>query len=338
MTGTTTTHRHAETNAGAAALRVEHVRFTYPGRRGQQPFEALRGVDLTIPAGQTVAMLGPNGSGKSTLMKLISGLLPLQHNGGSISVFGSQNIRDIRRQIGVVFQNEGLDRHMTVFENLRDQASLYGLRGEKAKAIIDEELAHADLMDRRNALVKTLSKGLARRVDLCRAVLHRPRLLMLDEPTVGLDPTARERFLNQLEQWRNQRSLTVLMSTHLVDEADRHDRVVLMHQGQLVADDSPANLRRQAGVRRVTVMDTHWQPPAETREKWRRSSTGWIFRLEANGEQARQLAAQLTDAGVPYSMAPPTLADVFEHLTGASLHDESDAASESAQQSMEAAQ
>lgn len=302
------------------ALKISGLRFTYPARRHQPAHEVLRGIDLTIQQGQAVAMLGPNGSGKSTLFRLICGTLP-PPGAGSIEVFGSRNNQEVRTSLGVVFQTESLDRHMTVWENLRDQALLYGLNLQTARSRIDEHLRQADLTEKRSALVKSLSKGLARRVDLIRAMIHLPRLLILDEPTVGLDPAARERFLEQLERQRRQQQLTVLLSTHLIDEADRHERVLLMHEGRIVADDTPANLRRRAGVRRVTVLDPAWRPPQHTQENWRRSPTGagWTLALEHDGDQARQTAARLADAGVPFTIAPPTLADVFEQLTGAVL-------------------
>jgi ABC-2 type transport system ATP-binding protein len=303
------------------ALNIRGVRFKYPARRGQPAHEALRGIDLQIEEGQAVAMLGPNGSGKSTLFKVICGLLP-RPKAGEIRVFDSSADADIRQSIGVVFQNEGLDRHMTVRENLRDQAILYGIPATAAETYIDEQLRASQLSDRRRTRVKALSKGLARRVDLIRAMLHRPRLLILDEPTVGLDPVARERFLEQLLQERRQHNLTVLLSTHLVDEAERHDRVLLMHEGRIVADGTPVKLRRQAGVRRVMVTDEAWTPPHDQIKQWSRSvsGAGWVMLLEEDGELARRIASQLADVGVPFSIAPPTLADVFEQLTGASLN------------------
>lgn len=310
------------------ALNIRGVRFTYPARRRQPAHEALRGVDLVVQQGQAVAVLGPNGSGKSTLFRLICGMLP-HPNEGEIRVFDSHVKREIRQMIGVVFQTEGLDRHMTVWENLRDQAALYGIPASAAETSIDEQLRASKLIDRRGDLVKTLSKGLARRVDLLRAMLHRPRLLVLDEPTVGLDPVARERFLTQLDQQRRQHDLTVVFSTHLIDEAERHDRVVLMHEGRIIADDTPTQLRRQAGVRRVTVLDSAWAPPSDQAPRWRRSASGstWTMALESDGDLTRRVAAQLADAGVPFTIAPPTLADVFEQLTGASLERAEPAAS-----------
>lgn len=311
------------------ALHAENLRFTYPPRGRQKAFEALKGMTVRIPQGQTVALLGPNGSGKSTFMKIVCGMLLPQE--GSVHSFGSSRIQDIRRSLGVVFQSEGLDPHLTVYENLRDQASLYGIHGSERTNIINDELAKANLTDRRGSLVKTLSKGLARRVDLCRALLNKPRLLMLDEPTVGLDPSARQAFLETLDRCRNEDNLTILMSTHLIDEADRMDRVIFMHKGEIMADDPPTVLRNRLGKRRVSVLDPSWTPPANEKNKWSPApgGGGWWKPLDDDGEQSSHLIHDLVQAGVSCTIAPPTLADAFEQLTGTKLnHDEVSSASE----------
>jgi len=299
------------------ALHVKNARFAYPGSRRRSPTVALDGVSLDLPAGQSVAMLGPNGSGKSTLMRIICGLQ--KPDSGKVTTFGSDDPRLGRRFFGVVFQSPSLDPHLTVFENLRDQAALYGLDRSEFARKVDEELRLRNLLDRRDVLVKTLSQGLARRVDLLRAMLHQPRLLLLDEPTVGLDPAAREQFLRDLETLRQSTGLTILMSTHLVDEADRQDRVLLMHQGRLIADDTPANLRTQAGQRVITVMNPHWQPEEIVPGSWTRTSVGWTIPLAGDDNRSAQLVARLTASNVPFSVMPPTLADVFQNLTGAHL-------------------
>lgn len=298
--------------------------MTYP-RRGRQPaLAALDGVDLTIAPGQSVALLGPNGSGKSTLIRIIAGMLAPDR--GAVRVFDCASSNQARALLSVVFQSPGLDRLMTVAENLRDQAALYGLRGRDAGMRIDAELKSAELDDRRDALVRTLSGGLIRRVDLCRALLHRPALLMLDEPTVGLDPAARERFLQVLEERRQRDGLTVLLSTHLIDEADRCDRVVLMHKGRIVADGAPEQLRARLGEWRVAVLGRELPERVMRSLPWRRIGGGWAAPLQGGGEVARNVAAELTSAGCAFTMGPPTLADVFEELTGAALEREANKA------------
>jgi ABC-2 type transport system ATP-binding protein len=311
------------------------VHLTYP-RRGRQPAQAaLRGIDLTVAPGQAVALLGPNGSGKSSLIRIIAGMLPPDQ--GEVRLFDRVSTA-ARVLLSIVFQAPGLDRHLTVMENLRDQAALYGLRGREAHTRIEQELRLADLDDRRNSLVKTLSGGLARRVDLCRALLHRPALLMLDEPTAGLDPAARERFLGLLEQRRRSEEITVLLSTHLIDEADRCDRVVLMHEGRIVADGAPEELRGRLGMRRVTVIGRELPAAARRLPEWKRGGGGWSAPLPDNAAAAQEVVCALTAAGCSFSIAPPTLADVFEALTGARLeHDRSGAVTDGNQHNLEGA-
>lgn len=302
-----------------SALCVQDLHVTYPARRRQPAIEALRGVTMTIQPGQTVAMLGPNGSGKSTLMRVICGLLRPAAGRGRVAVFGHLSPSAIRRDIGVVFQHTALDQQLTVREALRDQARLYGFSRRDAAHRVEQDLEHAGLTDRRDQLIKTLSLGLARRVDLVRALLHRPRLLLLDEPTVGLDPTAREAFLRMLDDRRAESPLTVLLSTHLIDEADRQDRVILLNEGRLVADDAPTVLRRRIGSIMLTVHDNHWQPPVAERDCWREQAGAWVRSIGDDHETAARLAGELAGQGVTCTIAPPTLADAFEQLTGRRL-------------------
>ena len=308
-------------NDTARAVHIRDVHFAYPARGRRTGGAALRGIDLVIPAGQTVALLGPNGSGKSTLIKIVCGMFP--PDSGSVDVFGARRPAAIRRQVGVVFQFDGLDRHLTVHENLRDQAALYGIPHREAGARVDLELQRAGLTDRRRSLVKTLSRGLSRRADLARAMLHRPSLLMLDEPTVGLDPMARETFLAQLLDSPDGRPHVVLLSTHLVDEAQRCDRVVLLHEGRVIADDRPTALRQRHGAPTTTVIRVSGrEPPPIDGLTWRREA-GDRFTAETDDlGLIKSASGALAEAELEFSVAPPrapTLAEVFEALAGASL-------------------
>lgn len=297
------------------AVHARNLSFTYRSRHGD--FHALRDVSLAVPIGQSVALLGPNGSGKSTFLRALCGML--RPDDGTIAVFDREDARANRSLLGVVFQSDSLDPHMTVEENLRDHAALHGIPRDEAAQRMHSTLAQAELVDRSGSLVKTLSRGLARRVDLCRALLHQPRILLLDEPTVGLDPSARAVFLTMLEQRRRSENLTVIMSTHLIDEANAQDRVVLLHEGRIVADDTPQSLRRGLGARLVTVHDPSWTPPSGAEQSWRRASDGWAFAVEDDPCAAAALASELAGSGVSYSIAPPTLADVFEQRTSKRL-------------------
>ena len=318
-TTTIVTEAQRATESSNVGLAIRGLVFSYPGARRRTARQVLHGLDLEIEAGQTVAILGPNGSGKSTLIKIICSILPLDD--GSVKVFGASRPADVRPMVSVVFQFDGLDPHLSVYENLRDQASLYGLSRQEAQARITQQLDQAGLTDRRRDIVKTLSRGLARRVDLARAMLHRPKLLLLDEPTVGLDPVAREAFLRMLEREKDaDPGRIVLLSTHLVDEADRCDRVVLMHQGRIVADGPPTTLRQALGERRVTIFGGESQSaPTLGDLPWERTAGGWSASLDHDGDRIAAVVTQMANSGLSFTIAPPTLADVFEHHTGAQL-------------------
>lgn len=319
------------TSQTAQGLTISSVAFTYPARRKQPKRQALDNINLQIQPGQRVALLGPNGCGKSTLMKNICGLL--RPDDGIIEVFSKTRLVDIRPIISVVFQAPGLDRHLSVYENLRDQASLYGISKSDAQKRIKHQLEQANLTNRKSDLVKTLSTGLVRRVDLARAMLNDPNLLILDEPTVGLDPMAREAFLKLIEkQQKENPARIVLLSTHLVDEADRCDRVLLMHKGRIIADGPPGVLREKLGKRRVTVFTHNKDEQPDIADlNWEKSSTGWSAPLDCDQQQVQQIAAQLARTGWAFSIAPPTLADVFEHSTGAQLDIDANIANQESQ-------
>lgn len=295
-------------------LDLDSLRFRYPKRRGQEAHEALKGVSLRVGRGESVALLGPNGSGKSTLMRLICGMM--RPSAGTIRVDGSSDPHAYRTHLSVVFQSNGLDPHLSVEENLKCQASLYGLKGEAARRRIDEELERGALNDRRGALVKTLSGGLRRRVDLARAMLHHPTLLLLDEPTVGLDPGARLMFLEAIDQRQRESNMTLVMSTHLIDEADRCDRAIFMHRGEVVADGTPTDLRRSVGEAFVTVHESK-RPEVEFDTPWRAVGSQWAVALDER--QRIEAATVLAKMGAPFTIAPPTLGDVFASLTGSAL-------------------
>ncbi|MEM7228254.1 MAG: ABC transporter ATP-binding protein [Planctomycetota bacterium] len=298
------------------ALSASDLKYTYPSRRGAAAHDALRGLNCTIAPGEHVALLGPNGSGKSTFFRVLCGLL--SPTAGSVDILGGPLDRARRGQLGVVFQHAGLDDALTVERNLIDHAVLYGMTIREARRRVDTMIESHALQDQRGRRVGVLSGGWKRRVDLCRALLHEPDVVLLDEPTVGLDPGARRQFLDQLAALRES-SCTVLMSTHLIDEAERFDRVVLVHDGRIVADDTPAALRHALGDHRITVHDRKWQPDA-TSEKWVATPDGWMNTDAALSTNAlAQHAERFIDAGIAFSIAPPTLDDAFIALTGTSL-------------------
>ena len=232
----------------ASAVNIQGVTHRY----GQH--EALRSVTLDVPTGALYGLLGPNGSGKTTLFRILSTLMPPSE--GDARVFGldtTQRPEAVRNRLGVVFQDPALDEALTVRENLRFQASLYGLSGGDRRDRIDDLLTRLDVADRADDRVEALSGGLKRRVDLARGLLHRPDLLLLDEPTTGLDPGARRAFWTAIDRLREAEGTTLLLATHLMDEAERCDRVGILSDGALVADGTPAALKAELGDQTLWV-------------------------------------------------------------------------------------
>lgn len=294
-------------------IALSSVSFRYP--KASSP--ALEGVSLRVGHGEMVGLLGPNGCGKSTLLKLVA---QVEHPAsGSVVVEGAESADAVRALLGVVFQTPSLDPRMTVEENLGAYAVLNGL-GEAGEARVAELLQTMGLAERTSSRLETLSLGLARRVDLCRALLHRPAILLLDEPTTGLDPPSREQFLETIDRVRREDGTTVLMSTHTVEEAERCARVVLMHRGRIVEEGAPAALRAGLGARVLTVVSGS-EPPMVAgidTSTWTRRAQGWTAPLP-EGRSMDDVVAELLRAGVAFGIAPPTLGDLFARITGQEL-------------------
>jgi ABC-2 type transport system ATP-binding protein len=231
------------TDRGPPALLLDNVVKSYG------PIKAVNGVSLVAHSGQFIALLGPNGAGKSTLFQLLSGLfLP---DSGRIEVMGHDMSRDpvpALAQLGIVFQQPTLDLELSVTANLMFHAGLHGMPGAVAKPRIERELARLDLKDRAHDKAAKLSGGNRRRVELARALLHEPRVLLMDEPTVGLDPASRSDLLKLLLAMRSERQVAVLWATHLCDEVPDADRVIVLHRGKVLADTTPRDLIQSAGA------------------------------------------------------------------------------------------
>ncbi len=283
---------------------------------------ALNRVGFEVAKGEIFGLLGPNGGGKTTLFRILSTLVaPSQ---GSVHMFGIDVVRDqneIRRRIGVVFQAPSLDRKLTVLENLRHQGHLYNLRGRDLQSRIDRLLARFGMADRKGDLVETLSGGQRRRVELAKGLLHKPQVLLLDEPSTGLDPRVRRELSDYLEQLRDEDGVTILLTTHLMEEADRCDRLAILDRGQLVALDTPQRLKEQIGGDVISVETRQPQPLAE--------QIGKRFNIEArvlegsvriertNGHRfITELVEAFPGQIDAVSVHKPTLEDVFIHLTG----------------------
>jgi ABC-2 type transport system ATP-binding protein len=221
---------------------VEDIHHSY-GKRA-----ALKGVSFDVAAGEIFGLLGPNGSGKTTLFRILSTLmLP---TGGRALVSGfdaAQQPDEVRRRIGVVFQSQSVDIKLTAAENLWHQGHLYGLRGATLKARIREMLERVALADRSKDRVETFSGGMQRRVELAKGLMHRPSVLLLDEPTTGLDPGARRDLWLYLNELRAQEQVSIIVTTHLMEEAERCDRLAILNLGEVVGLGTPAELRSEIG-------------------------------------------------------------------------------------------
>lgn len=301
-------------------LAVEQVTHSYGGK------PALKGLSLHSNARDIFGILGPNGGGKSTLFKILSTLLVPQEGQVEVCGFDARKLpHEIRRRIGVVFQSNSLDKQLTVRENLEAQGHLYGLAGNTLDQRMQECLERLGLVERRHDLVKTLSGGLARRVEIAKALLHRPAVVLMDEPSTGLDPAARRELWSFIAGLRQQQGLTVLLTTHLLDEAERCDRLMLIHKGLRVAEGTPAELKSIIGGE---VVEFEPAGPAEELARL----MGESFRVQAavhdalvrvDVPQAHRFAADAVERlpgrikGVHFH--EPTLEDVFLLLTGARL-------------------
>ncbi len=289
---------------------------------------ALRDVSFTVGAGELVAVLGPNGGGKSTLFRILSSLLT--PSGGTARIAGADVLRDrhqVRRVLGIVFQHPSLDSKLTVGENLMHQGHLYGLRGAPLRARSIELLTAFGLAARMGERVERLSGGLQRRVELAKAMLHRPRVLLLDEPSTGLDPGARRALLDSLVQLKQTQGVTTLLTTHVMEEADGCDRVAVLHEGTLVAYDKPATLKGQIGGDVLTIVAA--DPAAlcaRMMEQFSLQAGVVNGAIRVEHEKGHELVPRLVEAFSgeidSVSVNKPTLDDLFVHLTGRRLEAE----------------
>jgi ABC-2 type transport system ATP-binding protein len=293
--------------------------------------QAIRDLSLSVAPGEILAILGPNGSGKTTLFRVLSTLIPIQQ--GDVRVLGcdlrTQPDR-IRAQLGVVFQAPSVDKKLTVMENIVHHGRLYGLGGRELRTRADEMLSRLGLADRRRDLVEKLSGGLRRRVELANGMLHHPRLLLLDEPSTGLDPGARSDVWHYLKQVRDESGVTVILTTHLLEEAQGADRIAIMHRGQLAALDTPAALQAAVGGDALTIRTTTPHPLSEDIRRRFNVQAKVIdrsVRLELlNGhEWVPKLVEAFPDRIESITLGKPTLEDVFIHFTGHRFWNDEDA-------------
>lgn len=286
---------------------------------------ALSNVSFEVEKGEVFGLLGPNGGGKSTLFRILSTMMV--PSGGSAAIAGHDVTRDpaaVRRHVGVVFQTQSLDKALTVEENLRAQGHLHGLSGAELRGRMERAMEQLGLSDRRKDLVETLSGGLRRRVEIAKALLHRPQVLLMDEASTGLDPAARRDLSRHVERLREQEGVTILLTTHILEEADRCDRLILLHQGKIVAQGTPAALRAGIGGDVVVLESADTAALAagiESRFNLRSTVRDSQVRVEI--ENGHRFIAEVVEAfpGAVESVGlhKPTLEDVFVRETGAGI-------------------
>ncbi|MEE8326413.1 MAG: ABC transporter ATP-binding protein [candidate division NC10 bacterium] len=309
----------ARTDMDIPAVEVEGLRHTYGAR------EALAGVTFSAMRGEIFGFLGPNGGGKTTLFKILSTLMP--PTGGSVRVFGhdlAHESQAVRPRLGVVFQHPSLDPQLTVMENLTHHGHLYGLWGRALHSRTRATLDQLGLGDRASDPVKTLSGGLQRRAELAKVLVHRPELLVMDEPSTGLDPGARQDFNTVLRRLREQENVTILLTTHLIDEAEQCDRVGVLHQGRLVAMGDPDTLKGSVGGDVVVIWaDNPEDMGVKMRERFGCEASVIDGALHVEHPSGHEFVREVVDAfpGAVKSatFGRPTLEDVFIRLTGRRL-------------------
>ncbi len=307
----------ASSAAAQPVIQIGNLRHFY----GDRP--ALDGVSFDVQAAEIFGLLGPNGSGKTTMFRILSTLmLP---SGGTARIHGHDLADDpsaVRREIGVVFQATSIDVKLTAEENLRHVGHLYGLRGAALEARIREMLGRVGLADRARERAETFSGGMQRRLELAKGLLHHPSVLLLDEPTTGLDPGARRDLWQYLALLRDQERVTVIVTTHLMEEAERCDRLAILSHGKLVAIGTPTELKREIGGD-VILLETRQSPEAFAAQIVQRFGlpaqvVGEKVRLETQHGHRFVTAVMEAFPGEieSISVSKPNLEDVFIHRTG----------------------
>ena len=300
-------------------IEVAHLTHRYRNR------VALSDVSFEVGKGEIFGLLGPNGGGKSTLFRILSTMMVPSE--GRAAVAGHDVIHEpaeVRRRVGVVFQTQSLDKALTVEENLRAQGHLHGLSGAALRQRMDRAMEQLGLTDRRKDLVEMLSGGLRRRVEIAKALLHRPQVLLMDEASTGLDPAARRDLSNHVAGLRDEEGVTILLTTHILEEADRCDRLLLLHQGKMVAHGSPSELRSRIGGD-VVILETGDSSNLAGGIERRFGLTPKMMdgQVRVEIQNGHRFIAEVVEAfpGSIESVAlhKPTLEDVFVRETGASI-------------------
>ncbi len=316
--------------AAAAAPRTEGTPIIHVEglKRNYGKVEAVKGISFDVYPGEIFGFLGPNGAGKTTTISMLSTLL--KPTAGKAVVAGYDVLHQrshVRESIGMIFQDPSLDDRLTADENLRFHATVYGLPASISRERRDEMLKMVDLYDRKDHLIRTFSGGMKRRLEIARGLLHYPRVLFLDEPTIGLDPQTRLHLWTYILNLRQQKQITMFMTTHYMDEAEYCDRIAIIDYGKIVALDTPDNLKSMVGgdvIRLKTSNDAlATQQIKEHFGVEPRLVQGELVFEIANGEElVPRIVETLTVRIASISVRRPTLDDVFIKLTGREIREE----------------
>lgn len=313
-----------------SAIQIDAVSHRYGDR------VALDDLSLAVQPGEVFGLLGPNGGGKTTLFKLLTTLMPVQSGDLSVAGFDLRSQPDeVRRSIGVTFQSPSVDVKLTVKENIVYQGRLYGLSGSLLRDRVATQMERFQIADRAHDIVQTLSGGLKRRVEIAKSLLHEPRVLLLDEPSTGLDPGARFDLWRALQGLRAESGVTVLVTTHLMEEAEKCDRLAILDRGRLAAIGTPDDLRSSIGGDCITIQayDAERANSLSDRIQRQLHLIPQLFetqlRIEApeGAKLVHTLTSEFTNEIRSITLGKPTLEDVFIRATGHRFWDEGEGAS-----------
>jgi ABC-2 type transport system ATP-binding protein len=296
--------------------------------------EAVRGIEFEVRSGEIFGFLGPNGAGKSTTINMLCTLV--RPSGGAARVAGHDVVSErdeVRRNIGLVFQDTTLDGYLTAEQNLRLHAELYGVPREAVRPRMEQVMEMVGLWDRRGSLVNTFSGGMKRRLEIARGLLHSPRVLFLDEPTVGLDPQTRSSIWSYIRELKATEDITIFLTTHYMDEAEYCDRIAIMDQGKIIVLDTPAALKASVGTDRVQIQTGDDEAAmAALQERFEIESNvveGLVTFGVPEGEHfVPRLFAELGQPILSVNVSRPSLDDVFMSYTGTTIRDAETGASD----------
>jgi ABC-2 type transport system ATP-binding protein len=307
--------------AAAPAITVRNLVKTFGEVR------AVRGVNFEVAAGEVFGFLGPNGAGKTTTINMLCTLA--KPTSGQASVAGHDVVSardDVRRNIGLVFQDPTLDGYLTAAQNLRLHAELYGVQSNLVLPRMRQVMEMVGLWDRKDSVVGTFSGGMRRRLEIARGLMHSPRVLFLDEPTIGLDPQTRRSIWTYIRELKEREEITIFMTTHYMDEAEWCDRIAIMDHGEIVALDTPEALKAGVGKDRVTIHTDDNDAAIAALERQfgieaKVSEDAVTFGVPAGEEFVPRLFAEFELPIRSVSVSRPTLDDVFMSYTGTTIRD-----------------